>query len=120
MAGIEPETEGKAPTPALRCAGFGAIAGAILVAIPALFLGGLVRDLAGPEVIVGFVVLGAVLGAYAWGAVAYDRRRTEEPWFTELEPVDAAEDEDKSETGVRWPLRERAQSLLRLPFARWQ
>jgi anti-sigma factor RsiW len=52
----------------------GAIAGAVLVLGIAAVLGGLIEGLAAPAVLVGFAAAGAIFGAFAWGAVAYDRR----------------------------------------------
>jgi hypothetical protein len=53
----------------------GAVAGAALVAGLAALLGALIRDLAHPAIVIAFGVFGAIFGAYAAGAVAYDRRR---------------------------------------------
>jgi hypothetical protein len=58
----------------------GAVAGAVVVALLAVGLGELVRDLAHPAVVIAFLLLGAVLGAYAAGVVAYERvRKLDEP-----------------------------------------
>jgi hypothetical protein len=61
----------------------GAVVGAVLVALIAGALGEALRDLASPGIMVGFIALGAVLGAYAWGIVAYQREHED------LEPTAA-------------------------------
>ncbi len=53
----------------------GAVAGAIIVATLVIVFRELLRDLAHPAVVVVFAAFGAVMGAYAAGAVAYDGER---------------------------------------------
>ncbi|HEX6116236.1 MAG TPA: hypothetical protein VFY99_04000 [Solirubrobacterales bacterium] len=127
MAGNEPEQEQRLPASARRSMLLGAIAGATLVALPAALLGALIRELAHPAVILAFVLFGAVLGAYAWGVVAYERDHdVDEPSAgyrdgvlaeADLEPGPAAD--DSAEPGLRWLLRRRAASFLKLPLNPW-
>jgi hypothetical protein len=52
----------------------GALLGAVLVLGIAAALGGAIEGLASPLVLIAFALAGAIFGAFAWGAVAYDRR----------------------------------------------
>ena len=107
----------------------GGAAGAVLVGLLAGALGELLRDLAHPAVLIAFILFGAVLGAFAWGAVAYERDRelpapsaryregilAERELEGEPEPEPAAE----PRSGLLWLLRNRAQRLLKLPLNPW-
>ncbi len=104
----------------------GAVVGAALVAILAVIVGELLRELAHPAVIGVFALFGAILGAYAAGAVAYDRERAaQEPTagypegaFAEPEAEGTAADEPP-EDGLVWLARRRAASFLKLPLTPW-
>jgi hypothetical protein len=106
----------------------GAVAGAAAVATLGVAVGALLGELAHPAVIVGFGLFGAVLGAYAAGALAYERERERDgPDPTagysegvlaerEAEEAKAAE---PAEDGLVWLARRRAASFLKLPLNPW-
>jgi hypothetical protein len=108
----------------------GAVLGAALVAFLAVLFGELLRELAHPSVIAVFALFGAILGAYAAGAVAYDRERAAmEPTAgypegafaaaeTGLDEADPDEHEPPT-GGLVWLARRRAASLLKLPLNPW-
>ena len=109
----------------------GAVLGAALVALLAVLFGELLRELAHPAVIAVFALFGAILGAYAAGAVAYDRERAAmEPTAGYPEGAFAtgeaggldepdSEMENEREGGLLWLARRRAASLLKLPLNPW-
>ena len=74
MAGIK--TEGSEPRSDRRWhhIALGALTGAVVVLVVAGTLGRLIEGAAAPLVLVGMAAAGAVFGALAWGAVAYQRR----------------------------------------------
>jgi uncharacterized membrane protein len=109
----------------------GAVLGAALVAVLAVLFGELLQEPAHPLVIAVFALFGAFLGAYAAGAVAYDRERAAmEPTAgysdgafasAEADGLDEpeAEEQEKREGGLVWLARRRAASLLKLPLNPW-
>jgi hypothetical protein len=104
----------------------GAIAGAAAVAILGVAVGALLGELAHPAVIVGFGLFGAVLGAYAAGALAYERQRGgldptagySEGVLAERE-AEEAKSAEPTQDGLVWLARRRAASFLKLPLTPW-
>jgi hypothetical protein len=103
----------------------GAIAGAVLVAALTLGLGSALREVAHPAVIVAIVAFGAILGAFAAGAIAYEREHEaptptaaySEGALAEREPD--AEADAPARDGLLWLARRRLGSLLKLPLNPW-
>ena len=74
VAGMETESSPPESRRTRRHIVLGALTGAVVVLAIAGTLSRLIEEVASPLVLIGFAAAGAVFGALAWGAVAYDRR----------------------------------------------
>ena len=98
--------------------GAGAVSGALIVVVLAGSLGALIEGVAHPIALLGFAVLGAVLGAYAWSVVAYEHEHTS-PQMSGPAELPAGPEAERRPSGLGWLWRKHAASFARLPLSPW-